>query len=211
MFDCLKRASGGVEISGGDVDSGFGCSTNFLGEESKGFLPLRVFGRRSRLSLVPNFRMDLRSTTSLDSELVVPRYGHFVVTRFSKRYKVMLKVQITNSGTVVILCLQGRMVRGETEQFQELAHSVSGVKTLVLDFAQLITVDAWGLGVMLGLRKQTKAKGIDFKLMNVPRLISQVLEITCLNTVFEVTAAANLMTMVPPEKAQSRAALARCA
>ena len=123
----------------------------------------------------------------------------------------MLKVQMNNLGTVVILCLQGRMVRGETARLHEMVHSFSGVRALVLDFAQLIIVDAWGLGVMLELREQTKAKGIDFKLMNVPRLISQVLEITCLNTVFEVTSAAEILSLLPPERSVAGMALSRCA
>lgn len=102
-------------------------------------------------------------------------------------------------------------MRGESARLHELVPSLSGVNTLVLDLVQLSIVDAWGLGVMIELRKQMKGKGIDFKLMNVPKLIRQVLEITCLNTVFEVTAAANLSTLVPPERAESGEALARCA
>ncbi|HLA12671.1 MAG TPA: STAS domain-containing protein [Pyrinomonadaceae bacterium] len=123
----------------------------------------------------------------------------------------MPKVQINKLGTVIILSLQGRLVRGESGRLHELVPSMSGVNTLVLDLGQLSMVDAWGLGVMIELRSQMKGKGIDFKLMNVPKLIRQVLEITCLNTVFEVTAAANLSALVPPERAESGEALARCA
>ena len=123
----------------------------------------------------------------------------------------MLKVRITNLGAVAILRLEGRMVRGETAQLSEIVDSLSGVSTLVLDFAQLITVDAWGLGVLLELRQYAKAKGIDLKLMNVPKLISQVLEITCLNTVFEVTTLAEILTLFPPKESVSTMAGALCA
>ena len=108
----------------------------------------------------------------------------------------MLKIQAKNLGTVAILCLQGRIVTGETEALREVVYSQSGVRTVVLDFARVSTVDAGGLGVMLELREQTQAKGIDFKLMNVTKLVSWVLEITRLNTVFEVTSEAEVLSAV---------------
>jgi len=57
----------------------------------------------------------------------------------------------------------------------------------VLDLAQVNTIDASGLGVLLKLREQTQAKGIEFKLRNVTSLVGRVLEITRLNTVFAVS------------------------
>jgi anti-anti-sigma factor len=57
----------------------------------------------------------------------------------------------------------------------------------VLDFARVNRIDAGGLGVLLELREQTKARGIEFKLMNVTKLVKQVLEITRLDSVFEIS------------------------
>jgi len=75
-------------------------------------------------------------------------------------------------------------------------HSQSRISALILDLARVSTIDAGGLGVMLELREQTQAKGIDFKLMNVTKLVSWVLEITRLNTVFEVTSEAEVLSAV---------------
>jgi anti-anti-sigma factor len=72
-------------------------------------------------------------------------------------------------------------------------------------------VDAGGLGVMLELREQTQAKGIDFKLMNVTTLVSWVLEITRLNSVFEVTSGAEILSAVSCGRPVSAMELARCA
>ena len=108
----------------------------------------------------------------------------------------MLKVHAKNLGNVAILCLQGRIVRGETGALLKAVHSQSGVSVVVLDLARVSTVDAGGLGVMLELREQTQSKGIDFKLMNVTKLVSEVLEITRLNTVFEVTFGAEILSAV---------------
>jgi anti-anti-sigma factor len=98
----------------------------------------------------------------------------------------MLKVHIKNLGTIAILCLKGRIVSGEGAALRKAVDSLSGVSTVVLDLARVTTVDASGLGLMLELREQSQAKGIEFKLTNVTNLICRVLEITRLKSVFEV-------------------------
>jgi len=123
----------------------------------------------------------------------------------------MLKVHSKNLGTVAILCLQGRIVRGETETLCNAVHSESGVTAVILDLARVSTVDAGGLGLMLELREQTKSRGIDFKLMNVTKLVSVVLEITCLNSVFEVTSVAEVLAAGSFGRRGSVAELTFCA
>jgi len=102
----------------------------------------------------------------------------------------MLKVHARNLGNVAFLCMQGQIVNGETETLRKAVYSQSDVSTVVLDLAQVSTVDAGGLGVMLELREQVQAKGISFKIMNVSKLVGQVLEVTRLDSVFEVTSGA---------------------
>jgi len=108
----------------------------------------------------------------------------------------MLKVHAKNIGTVAILCLQGQIVTGEAAALRNAVHSQSRISALILDLTRVSIIDAGGLGVMLELREQTQAKGIDFKLMNVTKLVSWVLEITRLNTVFEVTSEAEVLSAV---------------
>ncbi|SRR6266404_5063609 len=123
----------------------------------------------------------------------------------------MLKIHAKNFGTVAILCLQGKIVMSETEVLRKAVHSQSGVSAVVLDFARVSTVDAGGLGVMLELREQTQSKGIDFKLMNVTRLISGVLEITRLNSVFEVTSGEEILSTGLRRRPVSAMELVLCA
>ena len=104
----------------------------------------------------------------------------------------MLKIHTNNFGSIAILCLQGRMVRGETAALRNTVLSLSEVSTVVLDLARVSTIDAGGLGVMLELREQTHSKGIEFRLINVTRLVSQILRITRLDSVFKVTPGAEL-------------------
>jgi anti-anti-sigma factor len=99
----------------------------------------------------------------------------------------MLKVHAKNLGNVMVLCLQGRLVSGETERLSQAVGSLPEAKTLILDLARVTAIDARGLGVMLCLRGQAEAKGIRFELMNVTKWVGQVLKITRLNSVFRIT------------------------
>ncbi len=123
----------------------------------------------------------------------------------------MLKVHAKKEGTVAVLCLQGQIVTGETESLRAAASDLSGVSSVILDFARVSTVDAGGLGVMLGLREQAAAKGIRFALMNVPKGVSTVLAVARLNSVFEFTSAMELFPVVAHRRRVSAAILAHCA
>jgi anti-anti-sigma factor len=109
---------------------------------------------------------------------------------------VMLKVYLKKLGTVAIVCLQGRIVNGETTALRDAVDSQSNVSAVVLDLGRVSTIDAAGLGVLLELRERTQSRGIDFKLMNITKLVSRVLEITRLNSVFEVTSGAEILLTV---------------
>ena len=98
----------------------------------------------------------------------------------------MLKVHAKNLGNVAVLSLRGRIVNGETEVLRQAVDSVSDGKSVILDLAKVTTIDAGGLGVMLDLRQQAEAKGVRFELMNVTKWVSKVLEVTRLDTVFEI-------------------------
>ena len=123
----------------------------------------------------------------------------------------MLKVHAKNLGTVAVLCLQGRIVKGETEMLRKALHSLSEVRAVILDLARVTTVDAGGLGVMLELREQAESKGIRFELMNVNKLVSRVLEVTRLDSVFEVTSGVEFFPAVSRGRQESMPWLASCA
>ena len=123
----------------------------------------------------------------------------------------MLKVHAKNLGTVAVLCLQGRIVKGETEMLRKALHSLSEVSAVILDLARVTTVDASGLGVMLELREQAESKGIRFELMNVTKLVSKVLEVTRLDSVFEVTSRVEFSPAVSRRRPASVMELAPCA
>jgi len=99
----------------------------------------------------------------------------------------MLKVHIRKLGTAAVISLQGQIVNGETETLRNAVQSLSGVRTVILDLARVAIVDAKGFGVMLELRAQAETEGIRFELMNVPKQVGMLLELTRLDSVFRIT------------------------
>ena len=99
----------------------------------------------------------------------------------------MLKVHAKKLDTIEVLCLEGRIVNGETEILRSLVQLASGdTSDVILDLSNVSAVDAHGLGVLLQLREQTTARGIHFELRNVSNSLYGLFEITRLNTVFEI-------------------------
>jgi anti-anti-sigma factor len=123
----------------------------------------------------------------------------------------MLKVHINNLGSVAIVSPQGRIVRGETGALRKAVESQANASAVILDLARVGTIDAGGLGLLLELRECTQAKGIDFKLMNVQQPVSRVLEITRLNSVFEVTSSAGVFCQTSLSRRAAGLQLALCA
>ena len=99
----------------------------------------------------------------------------------------MLKVYSRKFGNAVVICLQGRIVRGETEALRKAVLVPDDAGMVVLDLARVNTIDAGGLGVMLELRADAESRGIEFRLRNVNRLVKQILTITRLDSVFEIS------------------------
>lgn len=123
----------------------------------------------------------------------------------------MLNVNAKNLGNVGILSLQGQVVYGETERVRQAVNSLSATSAVILDFARVSTIDAHGLGVLLELREQSESKGLRFELMNVSKLISRVLEITRLDSVFHIIPAVEFFPAMSHGRRGSIAALRSCA
>jgi anti-anti-sigma factor len=123
----------------------------------------------------------------------------------------MLKVHAKNLGTATVVCLQGHIVIGDTETLRNFVQSLSETSAVILDLAQVTTVDAHGLGVMLELRQQMQEKGIRFELMNVSKPLSWVLEITRLDSIFHITSGVEFFPQVSRESRAREAALRPCA
>ena len=124
----------------------------------------------------------------------------------------MLKVHTKQWGSVAVLCLQGQIVTGNTESLRSAVFDLSGVSSVILDFARVSTIDAGGLGVLLGLREQAVANGIRFALMNLTKGVSIVLAVARLDSVFEITSGMEFFPVVARgQQAAAAVLLAPCA
>jgi len=120
----------------------------------------------------------------------------------------MLRVHTRNLGDAAVLCLQGRLISGETRTLREAVRAHSNAKTIVLDLGRVTAIDAYGLGLMLELRRLSDTKGVRFKLMNVSKFTSRVFEVTRLDSVFEIIPKSEPSLAHVP---QTRVPIAACA
>jgi anti-anti-sigma factor len=123
----------------------------------------------------------------------------------------MLEVKVKKLEPIVIVCLQGPVVNGETEALRKAVYSLSDVKAIILDFAGVTMVDAGGLGALLELRASAQSKGIRFELMNVNQWVSKVLEVVKLDTVFSFTSAVKVFPSISRKHPGAMRNLASCA
>jgi len=123
----------------------------------------------------------------------------------------MLQVHANNLGEVAVLSLQGQIVNGETEILRDTVHALPAVSAVKLDLAQVTTVDARGLGAMLELREQVQLRGMRFELMNVNKRIRLLLELTRLDTVFQIAAGVEFFPAAGRNQRTQMPALASCA
>jgi len=105
----------------------------------------------------------------------------------------MLKVTISNYGNIVTVCLRGKIVIGKTGILRKVVESQNKASVIVLDLARVTAIDAHGLGILLELRQHAERSGIEFRLMNVTKLVGRVLEITRLDSVFNIVSEAEVL------------------
>ena len=123
----------------------------------------------------------------------------------------MLKVNTRKLGNVAVVSVQGRIVNGETASLRQEINSQSRVNTVLPDLSRVSTIDASGLGLMLEMREETQSRGMRFKLMNVTNLVSRVLAVTKLDSVFEIAPAAEQIPALAHARAPRMMPYARCA
>jgi anti-anti-sigma factor len=119
----------------------------------------------------------------------------------------MVRIHARKLGDIAVLCIRGEIMVGQTLPLRNKVQSLSDVSAIVFDLAHVTRIDAGGLGVLLELREETQARGIEFRLMNVNRLVAQILEITRLDSVFELSNETELSAA----RARSEAGVQFCA
>ena len=99
----------------------------------------------------------------------------------------MLNVTAKNMGRIAVLNLEGQVMIGKTEKLRDTVQSLPQTSSVILDLSRVTLIDAHGLGVMLQLREKSHAKGGSFQLVNVSKPLREILRITRLDAVFQIS------------------------
>lgn len=99
-----------------------------------------------------------------------------------------LKINVRESGNVVILDLNGRITIGEEaaslrDTIKE--HLDNGQKNILLNLAEVSYIDSTGLGQFVGSFATVTSRGGQLKLLNLQKKLQELMQITKLITVFE--------------------------
>ena len=124
----------------------------------------------------------------------------WIVNYEYNRGRVMLNIETKKLGTVAVLGLQGKIVIGQTEPLCNAIQSLNQVNSIKLDLTHVSMIDAHGLGVLLQLREQTLARGARFQLTNAGATLRDIMGLTRLDTVFQISSGVEVAAVV--ERAQ---------
>src|SRR6202158_3463260 len=101
-----------------------------------------------------------------------------------------LKITNREMDDVVVLALDGRIVLGEeTVALREKVKSLlaEGKKKIVLDLKNVSMIDSSGLGALVAAHSSAKSGGAALRLCNLGSRTDELLQMTRLLTVFEVS------------------------
>jgi len=103
----------------------------------------------------------------------------------------MLRVQVEDLGSTVVLRCAGRMVRGFEGALLCPAIAHRG-RSIAVDLSAVEAIDAAGVGALIALQ----AAGIYLRLVGPTAAVREVLLVTKMDTVFEIVEAAEMADMV---------------
>ena len=102
-----------------------------------------------------------------------------------------LKLSSREVDGVTVLALDGRIVLGEeTNSLREKVKGLlaEGKRKLVLDMNNVTLIDSAGLGTLVGVHHSANTSGASLRLCNLGAKFRELLQMTRLLTVFEVSA-----------------------
>jgi anti-anti-sigma factor len=108
----------------------------------------------------------------------------------------MLSLRIQKLGDATVIRCAGRLVIPYADILRNAALRQRRIRTLVLDLADIIAVDAAGLGMLASLRAWGKETGTALKLMNVTPKVEKLFELTDLKSAFEVCSGREMLALL---------------
>ena len=100
-----------------------------------------------------------------------------------------MPVTIHEAEAVTVIAPEGRIMLGAGEAaVREAVHEAleAGVRKIVIDLGRVTFLDSFGVGTLIDCYMTVRERGGVLKLCAVPPRVTSILQITKLNTVFEV-------------------------
>ena len=116
----------------------------------------------------------------------------------------MLTFTTHKLGDTTLFRCAGRLVSGTAPHLRDAVLIQSHARAVVLDLAEIGSIDAAGVGILVSLRAAAQANGVAFKLMNLTPRVEEVLELTNLRDVFEVCTLREMLDLLCHAVRQSR-------
>src|SRR5215472_14790255 len=108
----------------------------------------------------------------------------------------MLSLRIEKLGDVAIIHCAGRIVFPGVRELRIAVLRQLPARTLVLDFVNIVAIDAAGLGMLVSLRTRAKQTGRTIKLMNVTPWVERLLQLTKLKSEFEICSTREMLDLL---------------
>jgi anti-anti-sigma factor len=108
----------------------------------------------------------------------------------------MLSFRIQKLGDATVIRCAGRITFSYADALRIAVLRQPRIRTVVLDLADIIAVDAAGLGLLVALREWSKETGTALKLMNLTPKVEALLELTHLKSAFEVCSAREMLDLL---------------
>jgi anti-anti-sigma factor len=89
------------------------------------------------------------------------------------------------TGAVILRC-QGALVHGGPSTMLLHAGEKHGAQSLVVDLTGVSSVDASGLGALVGLERWARRTGVRVRLLNPSKYVRELLRLTRLERVLEI-------------------------
>ena len=100
-----------------------------------------------------------------------------------------MELDVHEARGITVLALQGRITMGEGEiALREAVSDLleTGTRNIIIDLGKVTFIDSFGIGQLIGCFVTVTNQGGLLKLCDLSSRMSSILQITKLNTVFEV-------------------------
>ncbi|MBV8475255.1 MAG: STAS domain-containing protein [Acidobacteria bacterium] len=108
----------------------------------------------------------------------------------------MLTLRIQRLGDVTVLRCIGRITFPHADVLRSAILQEPRARSFVLDLANIMLVDAAGLGMLVSLRRWSRNAGTDLKLMNLTPRVDALLELTNLKSTFAICSSREMLELL---------------